>query len=172
MITMFKPRLFIGSLSETLKLAEALAKNLSPVAESRLWPDIFEIGDTTIESLMRELEICDFAVLIAADDDIVSRRGEERTVPRDNIVFEAGLFIGCLGRRRVFVVCELRSRVNLPYSDLSGVTFATYDSTISDAEISMKSPAAKSLQRCQGDKMKRRYSSFGATFGLFTPRRL
>ena len=41
------------------------------------------------------------------------------------------------------VVCELRSRVNLPNSDLSGVTFATYDFTISDADIFMKSPAAK-----------------------------
>ena len=74
-------------------------------------------------------------------------------MPRDNIVFEAGLFIGCLGRRRVFVVCGLRSRRSLP-SDLSGVTFATYDSTISDAEISMKSPAAKiaeAMSRRQDD---------------------
>lgn len=142
MSTTFKPRLFVGSSSETLHLAEALARKLSPSAETRLWPDIFEIGDTTIESLMRELATCEFAVLIASDDDIVSRRGEDRAVPRDNIIFEAGLFIGCLGRRRVFVVCDVRSRVHLP-SDLSGVTFATYDSTIRDAETSMEPVADK-----------------------------
>jgi hypothetical protein len=39
-----------------------------------------------------------FAVLIITPDDVVSSRDIEAQAPRDNVMFELGLFMGRLGR--------------------------------------------------------------------------
>jgi predicted nucleotide-binding protein len=46
-------------------------------------------------------------------------------VPRDNVVFELGLFIGALGRRRVFVVIPRGAEIKIP-TDLLGLTPISY----------------------------------------------
>jgi hypothetical protein len=46
--------------------------------------------------------------------------------PRDNAVFELGLFMGRLGRARTFVVRPSGNALKLP-SDLAGLTTAAYD---------------------------------------------
>ena len=52
--------------------------------------------------------------------------------PRDNVVFEAGLFGGALGIRRTFILHAHGSK--LP-SDLLGLTSVRYDPTTSPAEV-------------------------------------
>ena len=52
--------------------------------------------------------------------------------PRDNVVFEAGLFGGALGIRRTFILHANGSK--LP-SDLLGLTAVRYDSDTSPAEV-------------------------------------
>ncbi len=52
--------------------------------------------------------------------------------PRDNVVFEAGLFGGVLGMRRTFIVHASGSK--LP-TDLLGLTCVRYDDTAAAAEI-------------------------------------
>jgi hypothetical protein len=46
--------------------------------------------------------------------------------PRDNVLFELGLFMGRLGRSRTFVLHQASSALKLP-SDLAGVVTAGYD---------------------------------------------
>src|SRR4051794_10210913 len=93
------PRLFVGSSSEALPVARVLEELLERDATVIPWTaDVFEPGGTTIESLLTELERADFAVLIfAPDDQVLSRQAEHLSV-RDNVLFEAGLFMGRLGR--------------------------------------------------------------------------
>jgi predicted nucleotide-binding protein len=52
--------------------------------------------------------------------------------PRDNVVFEAGLFGGALGIRRTFILHAHGSK--LP-SDLLGLTSVRYDPATSPAEV-------------------------------------
>src|SRR5687767_15639799 len=52
--------------------------------------------------------------------------------PRDNVVFEAGLFGGALGMRRTFILHARDSK--LP-SDLLGLTSVRYDPATSPAEV-------------------------------------
>src|SRR6185369_11267703 len=79
------------------------------------------------------LDRFDFAVLVATPDDMVIRREEAALSPRDNILFELGLFMGRLGRSRTYVLTD-PAAVRLP-SDFAGVTIAKYDSKRTDGNL-------------------------------------
>ena len=120
-----KPQVFIGSSTEGLEIAEKVAKYLegTKIMKPRVWPEAFDLGDTGIETLFRELDNSDYAILVATGEDRLVSREVPKMVPRDNIIFEAGLFMGRLGRKRSFVMCE--AGLKLP-SDLAGVTVAKF----------------------------------------------
>ena len=86
---------------------------------------VFEVGDHTVESLERQVDRSDFAVLILTPDDISLSRGKEMLSPRDHVLFELGLFMGRLGRRRAYYVFVESGNVKLP-GDLLGLTGAGY----------------------------------------------
>lgn len=118
------PSMFIGSSSEGLPVARTVRSQLADVARITMWNEgFFALGSTFIEALVNELPKFDFAVLILTPDDLITAREKERLGPRDNLVFELGLFTAGLGRSRTFVVRD--SRITLP-SDLSGVSTAPY----------------------------------------------
>lgn len=50
------------------------------------------------------MRAADFAVLVFSPDDKLTARGTHHATPRDNVIFELGLFMGALGRHRTFVV--------------------------------------------------------------------
>jgi hypothetical protein len=144
-----KPTLFIGSSSEAIDDARALEFLLKEDAEVTLWTHgraIFSLGSGTLEALVGSLEHFDFAVLLVTPDDVTVSRDVAAASPRDNVVFELGLFIGRLGRERTFVVCKGRSHLKLP-SDLAGVTVASYDVDRSDRNmIGALSPTSTAIR--------------------------
>lgn len=119
------PRLFIGSSTEAIDVANSLQMLLEPVSEATVWPQIFAPSDTTIESLEDAARDSDFAVFIANPDDTVISRGSEYHSPRDNVVFELGIFLGALGRRRCFIIAPTDEGTALPRG-LAGVTYLQY----------------------------------------------
>ena len=124
---MIKPSLFIGSSTEGLDFARAVRSVLTQDAEITVWNEgFFGPGGTFIEKLITSLPRFDFAVLVLTPDDLVNSRQLEVFGPRDNVLFELGLFMGRLGRSRTFVLHQSKSRVKIP-SDLAGVITVTYD---------------------------------------------
>jgi len=124
---MTKPAVFIGSSSEGLEFARATRGLLMSDAEVSLWnEDFFPLGKTFIETLVDSLPRFDFAVLVLTPDDLVISRDVESFGPRDNVIFEMGLFMGQLGRARTFLMYQSGAHVKLP-TDLSGVTMALYE---------------------------------------------
>lgn len=98
-----KPSIFIGSSSEALPLANAVKNELGRHFNVDLWSEkLFELGEDTLNNLLRFVQCYDFAVLVITDDDQTLCRRGSRASPRDNVVFELGLFMGALGRRRAF----------------------------------------------------------------------
>jgi hypothetical protein len=121
------PIVFVGSSSEGLDIAQAIRNQLQDVAQVSIWNEgVFGLSRGTLESLVSALEDFDFAVLVITADDLVISRGSESQAPRDNIMFELGLFMGGLGPDRTFGVCRDDGKIKLP-SDLAGVTLASYD---------------------------------------------
>ena len=120
-----RPLVFVGSSSKGLPIANAIRLNLEKDAVVLVWNEgPFEISKTYIESL-EELAKVDFAVLVLTPDDVAVSRRKKKEAPRDNVIFELGLFIGMLGRERSFFVHEAAKNLKIP-TDLLGVAGATY----------------------------------------------
>lgn len=121
-----RPAVFVGSSSEGIEFARAVRRCLDEDAEITLWNEgFFELGETFIERLTKTLPRFDFAVLLFTKDDIVESRKVESFGPRDNVIFELGLFMGAIGRNRTFILHEATSDLKIP-SDLSGVANGTF----------------------------------------------
>jgi predicted nucleotide-binding protein len=122
-----KVRVFIISSTEALPIARAIqsAFEYDPFHVT-VWTDgVFRASWYPIESLEQQLDSSDFAVAIASPDDIVESRGKSAATARDNVIFELGLFIGRLGRKRSFLLEPRGEEVKLP-SDLAGITTIPY----------------------------------------------
>ena len=123
-----RPIVFIGSSREALSVAAPIRSGLlSPDLEVRLWTDgVFGPSRFPMEDLERQLGEADFAVLVTAADDRVSSRGKNRYAPRDNVIFELGLFMGAITRARTFVVMPRGTDLKIP-SDILGLTPVMYE---------------------------------------------
>ena len=153
-----RPRLFIGSSGEAKGLAEALQFNLDGDIEALVWNQgLIRLGETMVESLDRVSREVDFAALIVTPDDITETRGTRRPSARDNVLFEAGLFMGRLGRDRTFLVCPRHHGVGLP-SDLAGLTFAEYSNDTNGHPRAALNPACilikEAIARSEGPRAK------------------
>lgn len=135
-----KPRVFVGCSAEAVRFARAVHEQLAPYARVRSWyAGVFAPGEYPMESLEKCLDASDFAVFIFAPDDVVLMRGKFYFQPRDNTLFEMGLFWGRLRRGRVFCLMpeRVRDRDDLVpgetvaefrlLSDLQGLTVLRYD---------------------------------------------
>jgi hypothetical protein len=127
---MDKPRIFLGSSGRQAKFVEALTRRLEDVARVDPWTTSFNPGTTTLERLVELTREVDFAAFVFAQDDWTAVNTSAKpspesgqASPRDNVVFEAGLFGGVLGMRRTFILHASGSK--LP-TDLLGLTSVRY----------------------------------------------
>ncbi|MGB6924858.1 MULTISPECIES: TIR domain-containing protein [Psychrobacter] len=122
------PKLFIISTVEALDVARDIKVELDhdDIAVD-IWcdQDVFEGGSYTLESLEKAVKTSDFGLAIMSSDDTVTSREEESRIPRDNVIFELGLFMGHLGRQRTLMALPRNNKPNLA-SDLKGITPLEY----------------------------------------------
>jgi predicted nucleotide-binding protein len=124
--THLKIRVFIISSPEALEIARTIQSAFEYDFTVVVWTDgVFRASCYPVEGLERQLDQSDFAIAIAQPDDIMQSRGQTALSPRDNVIFELGLFIGRIGRHRSFLVEPRGEEVKLP-SDLSGITTVPY----------------------------------------------
>lgn len=128
---MAKVKVFIGSSSEGIEIADNIKLILSKRAEDvevTVWTEgVFEKNYSFLESLIKAADMFDFAIIALTADDLTMSREVEKWTARDNTLFELGLFMGRLGRERTFFVHEAENEnLKIP-SDLSGIHTATYE---------------------------------------------
>lgn len=136
---MDKPRIFLGSSGKQRKLVQGLTRGLEDITHVEPWTTSFNPGTTTLERLLELTREVDFAAFVFAQDDWTANSqpaadstGSGQASPRDNVVFEAGLFGGTLGMRRTFILHARGAK--LP-SDLLGLTCVRYDEAMAAAEL-------------------------------------
>jgi hypothetical protein len=124
---MNKPCIFLGSSGKQAKLVQAITRGLEDIADVEPWTTTFNPGRSTLDRLVELSQEVDFAAFVFAQDDWTTTDASpaEQASPRDNVVFEAGLFGGALGIRRTFILHANGSK--LP-SDLLGLTSVRYES--------------------------------------------
>lgn len=120
-------RAFVMSSAEGLPVAREIQSGLSHEnVMVVVWTNgVFLASQYPLESLEEELEAADFAIAVVHPDDVTETRGASQRTPRDNVVFELGLFVGRLGRERTLLVEPRSDPAKLP-SDLKGLTTIGY----------------------------------------------
>lgn len=122
------PKIFIASSSEGKTAIDSIISQFSGVSVELIsWTDrgLFKPSTHAIETLEKNAAEADFAIILIGPDDVTRSRGQELDAPRDNVVFETGLFMGALGRRRVFMLESTGTKIKIP-SDLNGLTTMRY----------------------------------------------
>jgi Predicted nucleotide-binding protein containing TIR-like domain len=125
-----KKRIFIGSSSEEVKLAELAKSVLEKHFDVTIWNDnvwdtsIFKINQNFLSDLLKATLQYDFGILLGTTDDKVVYRDKEMLQPRDNVLFELGLFTGRLGISKCAFIVEKELKV---LSDLSGISLARFE---------------------------------------------
>lgn len=114
-----QPTIFIGSSKEGLDIAKIIESNLKQIGKVTLWTGIFDLNKSNFDNLVSQLAFFDYAILIATSDDVTVSRNKKSMSPRDNVIFEYGLFTGGIGASKSFLVIEEGAK--LP-SDLFGIT--------------------------------------------------
>lgn len=124
-------KIFIGSSTEAhekgllLEIAKIVEDcKITPIRWNQS-PSIFEAGKFTLENLEEMIlrENIEGSIFIYSSDDTVWYRGKQAGKPRDNVIFEHGLFSGKLGRTKSIIIkC---GNVKLP-TDLLGITYIDF----------------------------------------------
>ena len=131
-----KPRIFVLSSTESGKIRDAVEKNLNSMTEVEitLWnrEQLWLPGHFILDTLLRFPCNYDFAIAIFGPDDKSVSRGREAYQPRDNVIFEAGMFMSYLGKDRTFIILPKFPRIKV-LTDLAGLIACQYEK-FDDAE--------------------------------------
>lgn len=141
-------RIFLISSGEAVDIARAVHTAFSHDEFDVIpWNEgVFRATNYTLKTLEDEVDRCDFAIAIAHGDDTVESREHTWPAPRDNVIFELGLFMGRLGLDRAILMEPRDERVKLP-SDLAGITTIVYRYDSNDRDRAAKlAPACNRLR--------------------------
>lgn len=123
---MTEQRIFIGSSTEALGLAEAVHSELNEFGWISLWKNAFSPGDITIQRLCDLAQENEFGIFVFHPDDKAEIRGKDKLIVRDNVILEAGIFMGTSGIKHTFIIAPTGVDVFRWPTDLEGLTVATY----------------------------------------------
>ncbi|NJO32822.1 MAG: nucleotide-binding protein [Rhodospirillales bacterium] len=133
--------IFLGYCSSSSSTAAMIRKFLEDeLGVSVLdWKRDFSVARTVLDEISEAGRLCSGGIFLFTRDDILSdepidqkkswlRRRSHRpefAIPRDNVVFEAGYFIGLKGKKRVLIVREQGAKMP---ADLGGDVYAALES--------------------------------------------
>lgn len=135
-MTDLKPKIFIGSSTTGVPIAEKVKANLLAIGDCFIWnePNVWEPNRSTFENLLRMVSYFDFGVFIATADDLTLTNDKIVIEPRDNVILEMALFCGAMGRDKSFLLVE--DGIKLP-TDFNGIYMPRFkkleDNTIKTA---------------------------------------
>lgn len=143
-----KIRVFIISSAEAREVARTVqnAFERDPFTTVVWTDDVFKVAHYTLQSLEDQVDTCDFAIAITHADDVTESRGKRWPAPRDNVIFELGLFMGRLGKSRAILMEPREEGIKLP-SDFAGITTVPYRYVPGPDAAALMAPACNKLRQ-------------------------
>jgi predicted nucleotide-binding protein len=128
-----KPKIFIGSSVEGLKIARSIQTGLHYDAHVTIWENgVFDQpGKSYIEILEDVINKYEYGIFVFTPDDKLYTRNKETNVPRDNVIFEYGMFLGKNTRANAFYIVPRDINIHI-MTDVLGLTCLSYDPTNED----------------------------------------
>ena len=129
--TIDRPKIFIGCSVKGLPIARALRESLKHDAIVHLWDDngFFVANGVVLHELEKIVEGHDYGIFIFRPDDTIyniKRGSNSEEIPRDNVIFEYGMFLGKHTKEKVwFLIPEPKGEFKL-MTDLLGIIPLTY----------------------------------------------
>jgi len=127
---------FLGYSSASADTAAAVKEYLFSLGAKVLdWQEDFIPGRTILEQIEQAAAHSIGGIFLFTKDDDLAGPGQSEVavaVPRDNVVFEAGYFIGLKGKRNVLIIREIGSKMP---ADLGGDIYASLPDKKSIAPI-------------------------------------
>lgn len=125
-----KRKIFIGSSKEGLDVARKIKAALKFDAHVDTWADgLFDRpSQAYIEVLENILDNYEYGIFVFTPDDKIFTRGRISQIPRDNVIFEYGMFLGRHSRRKAFFIIPRGVDIKI-MTDVLGITSLDYDST-------------------------------------------
>lgn len=151
-------KIFIGSSSDSLYIAENIQRILEKLgASTTLWKDsdAFRLSHNTLDELIHAAHTHNGGVFIFNTDDEVNNprlKNEKNFIPRDNVIAEAGIFTGFLGKEPV-VLCTVDG-VHVA-SDFYGVTTLEYRLSEYEKEKKLKDWLDNNVSEYSGKEQKK-----------------
>jgi hypothetical protein len=141
-----KPTIFIGSSSKSLGVAQKLRDGLSKIGKVTVWNECTALDDPgshLLQNLLGISQVFDFAIMVfGPDDNLLTDKSQVLKVPRDNVIFELGLFMSQLGPGRAFVVVAKGNEPLEIMNDIEGLLYVSYN-PLDDGQSAIKRLAAK-----------------------------
>lgn len=133
--------IFLGYCSSSSSTADQISSHLEHELGASVldWRRDFSVARSVLEEIVEAGNRCSGAIFLFTKDDVVSEEGpqtkktwfsrrnharSEFAIPRDNVVFEAGYFIGVKGKKKVLVVREQGAKMP---ADLGGDVYAALE---------------------------------------------
>ena len=126
-----RPRIFIASSTEAKPVAYLLKSGLTDTRwDVEVWDEaqVFAPSTTFIQTLTGVAQRSDFGVAVFGRDDKTTSRKQRTDSPRDNTVFEGGMFIGAIGLERTYFLTPNSNNFK-KLTDLEGVVVLPYKRT-------------------------------------------
>ncbi len=125
-----KRKIFIGSSTEGIDIARKIKAALKYDAHVDTWADgLFDRpGQAYIEVLENMLSVYEFGIFVFTPDDKIFSRGKISQMPRDNVIFEYGMFLGKHTRKKAFFIVPRGVDIKI-MTDVLGITSLDYDPT-------------------------------------------
>lgn len=143
-----RPVLFIGSSAESIPIVNEIEHQLqhANILIKKWNTNVFRPSHYPIDDLKATISTSDFGLLVLSGEDLTASRNELRSTPRDNVIYEAGMSTGELGRERTLLLQPRGVDLKIP-SDLFGLNPISFAIGPEGDTVSALGPAVTEIEK-------------------------